>query len=286
MGKSLWKLIMRVRADGCTGLASMLAYNFFLTVIGALILTVSVLAYVPVDNLGQVIVDQLGGVLPSDALALIDRTLARTFDHGRFPILIFSLLGTVYVMSNGYAGLIGSLNHIYRLRETRPWVRVRLRALIMSLIAAALILASVGMVMVAPLVADALSDNKGISETISLWMSRIRIPVIILLAVAGVETTYRYGPNGGPRWRFLMPGTFVAAGAWLGSTLAFGFYVDRFGTYESVYGTLGAVIVMLTWMWISALLVLIGAEVNAMLIGDRIRVSEEAIRLEGVGPDV
>ncbi len=279
-------LIARIRADGCTSMASMLAYNFFLTLMGVLILTVAVLAYLPVDNLGEMIVSQLKDVLPSDALSLIDRTLARTFAHGRFTILALSFLGTIYVMSNGYSGLITSLTRIYRLQETRPWLRVRLRALVMSLIAAALILASFSLVVLVPAIADALSDDRGISETISLWLGRMRWPVIIMLAVAGVESTYRYGPCHGPRWRLLMPGTFVAAGAWLLSTLAFGFYVDRFGTYESVYGTLGAVVVLLTWMWISALLVLIGAEVNALVIGGRVRSSQVPERVRGGAPDV
>src|SRR5665811_2599670 len=75
---NLWKLINRSRADGVTGLASMLAYNFFLAVMGVLILIVSTMAYIPVENLGQTIVDQLRNVLPSDALSLIDRTLSRT----------------------------------------------------------------------------------------------------------------------------------------------------------------------------------------------------------------
>src|SRR5450759_2480939 len=98
----LWKLIRRARADGCTSLASMLAYNFFLALMGVLILIVSSMAYLPIDNLGEQIVGQLHNLLPSDALSLVDLTLARTFAHGRFPILILSLLGTVYVMSNGY----------------------------------------------------------------------------------------------------------------------------------------------------------------------------------------
>lgn len=285
MGK-IWQLVLRTRADGCTGLASMLAYSFFFTVMGVLIVTVAVLAYLPIDNLGDAIVVQLQDVLPSDALSLIDRTLSRTFDHGRFPILILSLVGTLYVMSNGYHGLISSLNHIYELRETRPWVLVRLRALIMSLLAATLILVSFTMVVVAPIVARALSDDSGISETISLWLDRMRWPVIILLAVAGVSTTYRYGPCGASRWRFLIPGTLMATGAWLASTLVFGFYVEHFGTYESVYGTLGAVVVLLTWMWLSALMLLIGAEVNLMFYGDRLTGARRPEHLKAGVPDI
>ncbi|MHB8160254.1 MAG: YihY/virulence factor BrkB family protein [Thermoleophilia bacterium] len=282
----LWKLIKRVRADGCTSLASMLAYNFFLTMMGVLILTVSTMAYLPIDNLGEQIVGQLKIVLPSDALSLVDRTLARTFDHGRFPIFILSLLGTVYVMSNGYAGLITSLNRIYRLKEHRPWLRVRLRALVMSLVAAGFILASFSMVIIAPIIASALSGDQGISAIISFWLERMRWPVIILLAVAGIETVYRYGPDGGPSWRFLTPGTVLGAGAWLASTLAFGYYVNHFGTYESVYGTLGAVVVLLTWMWISALLVLIGAEINMLFAGGRVGVLEQPEQVKTAAPDV
>lgn len=282
----IWKLIMRVRADGCTSLASMLAYNFFLTVMGVLILTVSTMAYIPVDNLGQTIVNQLQDVLPSDALSLIDRTLQRTFNRGRLPIFLVSLLGTIYVMSNGYQGLINSLNRIYRIQDRRNWLMVRLRALVMSLVAAAFILSAFTLVIVAPPLADSLSGNKGLAETIAVGMDWMRWPIIVVLAVAGVETTYRYGPAGGPRWRFLTPGTLLAAGAWLLSTVGFGFYVDRFGTYESVYGTLGAVVVMLTWMWISAILVLIGAEVNMMMRGGSRMKLEAPEQVKGEGPDV
>ena len=166
------KLIMRVRADGCTSLASMLAYNFFLTLMGVLILTVSSMAYLPIDNLGEQIVGQLRDVLPSDALSLVDRTLARTFDHGRFPILILSMLGTIYVMSNGYAGLIASLNRIYRLKEHRPWLRVRLRALVMSMVTAGFILVSFSMVLISPIVAAAPPHAHANSIDCCLWLGR------------------------------------------------------------------------------------------------------------------
>lgn len=264
----------------------MLAYNFFLAVVGVLILTVATMAYLPVDNLRELIVEQLQGVVPSDALSLIDRTLARTLNHGRLPIFLISLLGTVYIMSNGYAGLINSLNRIYRIRETRPWLMVRLRALILSFLAAAFILGAFSLVIVAPAVASALSDDQGFSVTISVWMGRMRWPAIILLAVGGIETIFRYGPAGGPRWRLLTPGTIVAAAGWLFSTLGFGYYVHQFGTYDNVYGSLGAVVVLLTWMWISALLILIGGEVNALIRGEGPQGLRSPEQVTGEAPDM
>lgn len=259
-----WKFIMRVRADGCTGLASMLAYSFFLTLPAVLILMVAALAYVPVENLSDKIGEQLQGVLPTDALSLVERTLERTFSHGRTHILVLSLVGSLYVMSNGYAGLISSLNHIYGLKESRPWLKVRLRALVMSVIAAGFILSAFSLVTIVPAIVGSLSGDMGTSETLALWLSRMRWPGIIILAFLGIEGTYRYAPCGGPRWRIVSPGTLFAEGAWLLSTLVFSFYVDNYGSYDNIYGTLGAVIVLLTWMWISAMMFLIGAEINIM----------------------
>jgi membrane protein len=88
--------------------------------------------------------------------------------------------------------------------------------------------------------------------------------VIVLLAFFGMETTYRYSPCCGPRWRFISPGTVFSTGGWVAATLGFGFYVNHFGTYDRIYGTLGAVIATLVWIWMSSMIFLVGAEINAI----------------------
>ena len=263
MWKHLWKFIMRLRADGCTGLAGMIAYNFFLALPTLMVFIVTVLAFLPVENLDQQIIDQLQGVLPSDVLTVFSRLLRRTISRGQsIPVLLLSLLGTLYVMNNGYAGLIGSLNRIYGLEEKRPWLKVRLRALVMSLVAAAFLVSAFAMAVVAPLIISALSDDQGFNLTAGLWLDRIRWPAIVLLAVLGIESIYRYAPCGSVRWRIITPGTLFAAGSWLVATLAFAFYVNNYSSYQNIYGPLGSFIVLLTWMWISAMTFLTGAEIN------------------------
>ena len=258
--------IQRLRADGCTGLAGMLAYNFFLALPALLIFMITVLAFLPVEDVVSQTTGQLSEVLPADALSLLTRVLETTLQRGRgsLTVLFLSLLGTMYVLNNGYAGLIGSMNRIYNFDETRPWLRVRLRALVMSVIASGLLVATFGMLLVAPLIVHALSADQGFDLTVGFWLERMRWPAILFLAVLGIESTYRYAPNGRLRFRLISPGTFFATGFWLLATLAFGFYVDHFNSYQSVYGGLGAVIVILTWLWISAMIFLTGAEINVV----------------------
>ncbi|MHB9053499.1 MAG: YihY/virulence factor BrkB family protein [Thermoleophilia bacterium] len=287
MGKSLWKFAQRLRADGCTGLAGMIAYNFFLALPTLLIFIVTVLAFLPIDNVDQQITGQLSGVLPSDALTVFDRLLRRTVSRGQsIPLLFLSLLGTLYVMNNGYAGLIGSLNRIYDFEEKRPWLKVRLRALVMSVIASLFLISAFAMALVTPMVVSALTDDQGFNLTVGLWLNRIRWPAIVILAVLGIESTYRYAPCGRMRWRIMTPGTLFATGSWLAATLAFGYYVNNYSAYQNIYGPLGSVIVLLTWMWISAMTFLTGAEINMLIREWRERKTRGAERSTLPAPDV
>ncbi|MCL6106026.1 MAG: YihY/virulence factor BrkB family protein [Actinobacteria bacterium] len=264
--KTIWKLIQRARRDGCTGLAGMIAYNFFLALPIVLILIATVLALLPVGDIVDEITRQLSGLVPSDVLSLLTRVMRRTLRQGAetVPTLLLSLLGALYVMNNGYAGLISSLNRIFGFEERRRWLRVRLQALILSVVAAFFIIAALALALVAPLIIKALSDDQGFNQVAGVWLDRLRWPAILILALVGIESTYRYAPSGRLRFGLVSPGTLFATGSWLVATLGFGYYVNNYSSYQNVYGSLGSVIVLLTWMWISAMTFLIGAEINVM----------------------
>ncbi|MBE0429522.1 MAG: YihY/virulence factor BrkB family protein [Thermoleophilia bacterium] len=266
MWKIPWNFIERMRADGATGLAAMIAYNFFLVLPAVMIFLVSILVFLPVDDIVGQITDQLRDVLPEDALSVLTRVLETSLDReqGSLTVLLLSLLGALFIMNSGYAGLITSLNRIYRFEEKRPWLKVRLRALVLSVVTSGLLVAALAMVMVSPLAVDFLTDNPEAPDAVALWLSRLRWPAILAFAVLGIEGTYRYAPCGRLGFRLVSPGALLASGLWLAGTLGFDFYVDNFGAYQNIYGGLGAVIVLLTWLWISALTFLTGAEINMM----------------------
>ncbi|MHB0915893.1 MAG: YihY/virulence factor BrkB family protein [Thermoleophilia bacterium] len=254
--------MIKTRDDGCTGLASMLAFNLFLAVPVAAIMIVAILGELPFLDLTGNMLNQLEGVLPDEALDLIIEIVDDALRTGN-GILVFSIWGTLYILNNGYAGIIMSLNRIYGVEETRPWLLVRFRALVMSVVATGFLMAAFAMVLVAPLVADALSDSAGAPQTVALWIDRMRWPAIILLSVAGIESTYKFAPCDGPRWRIVSPGALLSTTAWVLATWLFGFYVNNFTSYDRLYGTLGTVVALLVLLWLSALIFLIGAEVNS-----------------------
>lgn len=256
------RFVIKTRDDGCTGLASMLAFNLFLAVPVAAIMIVAILGELPFLDLTGNMLNQLEGVLPDEALDLIIEIVDDALRTGN-GILVFSIWGTLYILNNGYAGIIMSLNRIYGVEETRPWLLVRFRALVMSLVAAGLLITAFAMVLIAPLVAEALSDSVGAPQTVALWIDRMRWPVIILLSLAGIESTYKFAPCDGPRWRVVSPGALLSTTAWVLATWLFGFYVNNFTSYDRLYGTLGTVVALLVLLWLSSVIFLVGAEVNS-----------------------
>lgn len=282
------KLFNRSRADGVTGLAAMVTYNFFLVLPALLIFMVAVLGYLPFSNLSRNLTDPLEGVLPGDAVSLLKRLIEHTLDRtqGQLYILITSLGGSLLVMNSGYAGLISSLNRIYHLEERRRWIRVRLRALIMSIFAAVLIMLTFAMILLSPSLVDLLLEKSPALDVVWRPLLLLRWPIIIGLVIFGMETTYKFAPCCGPRWRFISPGSLFATGSWVLATLGFGFYVDNFNTYDELYGALGAVIVLLIWMWMSSMMFLIGAEINVMWRVWREGTAKQPVRTTSPAPDV
>lgn len=257
------RLFIHTRADGCTGHAAMIAYNFFLALPVGAIFLVSLVSIIPGIDIAGTLHDQLNGVVPDDVLDLID-DIARDALTGGRQLLVISFIGTVYVLNNAYTGITTSLNAAYNIEETRPWLRVRLRALVLSAYITVLLITTFAFVTIAPGLVRYLSDSPGAPQTVALWLNRLRWPAIIVLGILAIEAAYRYSVRGGPRWRFISPGTVVAEAAWVIATLGFGFYVNNFASYDRVYGTLAAVIILMVWLWISAMTFLVGGEINKL----------------------
>ncbi|MCL4473933.1 MAG: YihY/virulence factor BrkB family protein [Actinobacteria bacterium] len=263
-------LAQKINNDDLTTHATVLAYNFFFALPAALLFLVAALAYLPVDNLSARITEQLAGVVPADAIDLVGRTADKALERGpgTVTLLIVSFWGAVYGMTGGYSSMITAVNKIFGLKETRGWWRVKLLSFAMSAAAAVLMVTAFALLIIAPSLADAFENHK-VLEGLAFLLRPIRWPAILLLVLTGIEVSYRYAPCRPPRFRFISPGALIAAFVWIIATYLFGIYVNNFGSYDKVYGTLGAVIVLITWIWLSSLVFLVGAAINALWIEQR-----------------
>jgi membrane protein len=156
--------------------------------------------------------------------------------------------------------IMDALNVAYGETEKRSFVRLNLVALAFTLGSIFALMLAVGAVVIAPIVLSQLGLS-GASETL---IGLARWPIVLGLVVLGLTMLYRYGPSlSDPEWTWLFPGNVIAALSWLILSALFSWYIGHFGNYDATYGSLGAAIGMMTWMWISMIVVLLGAELNA-----------------------
>jgi membrane protein len=204
----------------------------------------------------------LQGIVPSGALEIVGDQVKRITQKGDTTLGLAFFTGialSLWSANGGMKAVFSALNVVYEERERRNFLWLNLRSLAFT--AGALlfvVLALVGIVVV-----PAVIGVVGLS-TEAWYIALLRWPILLLAVLGGLAVLYRYGPSrDAPRWRWVTWGSAVAGLAWLATSLGFSWYVANFGKYNETYGSLGAAIGFMTWIWISTTIVLVGAEINA-----------------------
>jgi membrane protein len=259
------RLAMRLYTDDLLGWSAQLSYYFFLALFPALICFVALASFFPIEHLTDIVLAILTRVAPPDVLSLVDRQLMAIAESHNTGLLTFGIIGTVWSASAGMQTLIRTLNFAYHVPETRPWWRVRLRAMAMTLVMPAFALASITVVFVGPVIGARLAETLHLSA-VFVWVWRIiHWPLVFTLIVAGLAFVYTVGPDASQRWKCLIPGSLFATLVWIGASLGLRWYVTSLSTYQKTYGTIGAALVILLWFYVSGLAMLVGAELNSVV---------------------
>ena len=203
------------------------------------------------------------GILPESAFGLVQEQVGRIVSKGSGKLSLGFLFGLGLALWSANAGMkaiFDALNVIYDEEEKRGFIRLNLISLGFTLGAIGVMLLAVGAVVVFPLVLAFF----GIQKINPLLLSILRWPVLFGLIIVGLALLYRFGPSRrDPKWRWVSVGSVFAAVTWVGASLGFSFYLSKFADYDATYGSLGAVIGLMMWMWLSAIVILTGAELNA-----------------------
>jgi membrane protein len=207
----------------------------------------------------QVLVQDLGKVAPAAVTDILGQRIKDLAAGNSVGLLTVGGLGAVWAASGGVAALMDALNTVYDVKETRPFWKTRGIAILVTLSGAVLsILASAAMV-AAPAFAHWLGEPLG---TVVMWL---RLPVAGLIMMLVWAMIYYVLPDVEQDFKFITPGSVVGVLLWLLASFGFSIYVSNFSSYDVSYGALGGVIVLLMWMWISSQVILLGAEINALL---------------------
>jgi membrane protein len=204
----------------------------------------------------------LSGVLPGGAVDIIGDQMTRTAAHSDARLGFGTVVGlgvALWSANKGMKSLFDALNIVYEEEEKRGFVRLNLVTLGCTLGTLVVLLLALAAVIALPVVLEFV--GLGALET---WLLLLRWPVLLVLVAAGLSVLYRLGPSReAARWRWLSPGGGVAAVLWIVFSVLFSWYVQNFGDYDETYGSLGAAIGFMTWIWVSSTVVLLGAELNA-----------------------
>lgn len=278
LGKRVWK---EMGDDDVYGKAAELSYYFLLAVFPALLFLVSLLGMLagPGSELRASLFQALSSVLPASSSELVAQTVSEVTGSAGGGKLTFGILTALWAASGGMIALIKTLNHAYEVKETRSWGKARLVSIALTLGLAFLIITALTLVLFGGRLAEMASANLGLSEVVETAWKIIQWPLALGAVVLAFALIYYFAPNlKKPEWYWVSPGAVVGVTLWLLASFGFRLYLEFFNNYSKTYGSLGAVIVLMLWFYMSGLALLIGGEVNAE-IGHAV---EEGKRREGL----
>jgi membrane protein len=250
-------------ADNIMDLGAQQAYYFFFALFPALLTLISSASFFPVTHLMDSITTVLGRFAPPDVITIVQDQIAKLSNSDNGGILTFGFLLTLWSSSAAMVSIITTLNAAYDITEARPWWKVRLTAIVLTVGISVFILASISLVLAGPTVAEHLASRLGLGEAFKWTWWVLQWPAIVALVATAIGLVYYFAPDAEQEWVWITPGSVLATILWMLVSLAFKTYIAFAGTYNETYGTLGGVIVLLTWFYLTSLAILVGAEFNA-----------------------
>ena len=249
--------------DNALDLGAQQAYYFFFALFPALLTLLSIASFFTVSNLIDEVVRMISPFVPGDVLQIISDQISKISNSGQGGILTLGFVLTLWSSSGALVSIITTLNAAYDITEGRPWWKVRLMAIGLTLGMAVFILLSLTLVLLGPTFAEHLAESMRLGDAFKWTWWILQWPVVLILVVTGIGLIYYFAPDAEQDWVWITPGSVIATLLWLIVSLAFKLYISNFGDYNETYGAIGAVIVLLTWLYLSSLAILFGAEVNA-----------------------
>jgi membrane protein len=245
--------------DNVGNVAGAVTYFGVLAIFPFLLFMVALASVILDPASAQELVRELARVAPPQVTQILGDRLKALGEQNSVGLLTVGAAGALFSASGGIVALMGALNTVYGVKESRPVWKVRGIAFLAVLATAVIGVLAAAIAVAAPALGNALGAP---FDTLITWL---RLPVAGLLMMSLWACIYYFLPDVEQKFRFITPGSVVGVLIWVIASYGFSFYVSRFGKYDATYGALGGVIVLLLWMWISSQVLLLGAEINAII---------------------
>lgn len=244
--------------------ASSMAYNFFLAIFPAIIFLFTLIPYIPIHNFQDQLFETIRSVMPRNAWLTIEDTVTQVIHQQNSSLLSIGVLAALFFSTNGLTSMMGAFNKSIHVKEVRAMWKQRLIAMAFVLWLAVVLIAGVTVIVGSELFLPRIM-KEGSFESGLLWVGKWLVVAALFMLTIGVY--YRYGPSQRMHRKLLSPGVLLASLLIIMTSIGFAWYVNNFGRYNKLYGSIGSVIILLIWIYYNSMMLLIGFELDAAITG-------------------
>jgi membrane protein len=296
--ESLWKfggltplnLVKRVwkesSEDDIWSRAAELSYYFILALFPLLLFLINMLGIFLGEDSGvrSALFSYLAKAMPGSASDLVGKTMNEVSNSATGGKLTFGILAALWAASNGMGAIVKTLNIVYDVDETRPWWKQRVVAISLTVGLSILILCALTLVLFGGQIGEAVAGKMGLGAAFAIVWKIAQWPIVLGAMFAAFASVYHFAPDlKKPPWYWISPGAAVGLVLWLAASFAFRTYLQFFNSYSKTYGSLGAVIILMLWLYLSGLAILFGGEVNSEIAHAAEERDQHQAKLEAIG---
>ncbi|MFD2923796.1 YihY/virulence factor BrkB family protein [Halobacillus naozhouensis] len=238
------------------------AYYYLLAIVPMLILLLSILPYLNIDP--ETIIGFIKKVVPGGTAEAFRDNIVNLVEKPKGGLLTIGIIGTLWTASSGVNAFIQSSNIAYNVEETRSFIKVRFLSILLTLGMIIAIVVALTLPIFGDVIIGFLTSSLGLPGQTVILFQILRWAIAILVMSAVLVALYHIAPNKSLPFKEILPGAIITAVLWQLISLAFSFYVSNFGNYSATYGSLGGVIILMLWFFITGIILMIGAEINVI----------------------
>jgi membrane protein len=262
--KELFKrAVKEALADNVFDLAAQQAYYFFFALFPALLFVIAVASFFPLQGLIDNVVVMVGRIAPAEVVKILTDSIGGLSKQNSGGILTFAFFVTIWSSSGAMVSIITTLNAAYDVTESRPWWKTRLTAIVLTIGIAVFILVAMFLIVAGPTMAENIASRLQLGPVFKWTWWVLQWPVVFTFVVTAVGLVYYFAPDVEQDWVWITPGAVLATLLWLGISLGLKLYYQLMPNANAAYGTIGGVMVLMLWFYVSGLALLLGAELNA-----------------------
>lgn len=256
------QLIFRYKDDDLPSMSAQMTYYLILAFFPFLLFLINLLSFTPLSS--EILITNFNKFLPNETGALVKNVVIQTLQSKSETLLIVGMIGSLWAASKGISAIIKCLNKAYGIEENRNVIKLNLIAIVSTIGITIMIILSFFMIVFGQIIGTYVFGLVGATLLFNIIWSFLRYCIPLTIMFTTFSLIYRYVPNRKLKFNTVIVGTIFTTVGWVATSLLFSFYVNNFANYQKVYGSLGGIIALISWLYVSTLIILIGGELNAI----------------------